>query len=50
MPQPLEALDEAAFDAILALNVKSIYLAAREVDLPLFDEVEPAEAKLQQRA
>jgi len=31
LPQPLEGLDEDTFDRILALNVKSIYLAAREV-------------------
>ena len=31
VPQPLEDLAEAEFDRILALNVKSIYLAAREV-------------------
>jgi len=31
LPQPLEALDEADFDRILAVNVKAIYLAAREV-------------------
>jgi 3-oxoacyl-[acyl-carrier protein] reductase len=31
LPQPLEGLDEETFDRILALNVKSIYLAAREV-------------------
>ena len=31
LPQALEELDEAAFDRILAVNVKSIYLAAREV-------------------
>ncbi len=31
LPQPLEALDEAEFDRILAVNVKAIYLAAREV-------------------
>jgi 3-oxoacyl-[acyl-carrier protein] reductase len=30
-PQPLEDLDEAEFDRILAVNVKSIYLAAKEV-------------------
>ena len=30
-PQPLEGLDEAEFDRILAVNVKSIYLAAKEV-------------------
>jgi len=29
-PQPLEALPEDEFDRILAVNVKSIYLAARE--------------------
>ncbi len=29
-PQPLEGLDEAEFDRILAVNVKSIYLAAKE--------------------
>ncbi|MGZ5205571.1 MAG: SDR family oxidoreductase [Caldimonas sp.] len=31
LPQPLETLDEDAFDRILALNVKAIYLAAKEV-------------------
>ena len=31
LPQPLESLDEGDFDRILAVNVKSIYLAAREV-------------------
>jgi len=31
VPQPLESLDEADFDRILAVNVKAIYLAAREV-------------------
>ena len=31
LPQPLDEVDEALFDRILALNVKSIYLAAREV-------------------
>ena len=31
LPQPLEGLDEETFDRILAVNVKSIYLAAREV-------------------
>jgi 3-oxoacyl-[acyl-carrier protein] reductase len=31
VPQPLEQLDEADFDRILALNVKAIYLAAKEV-------------------
>jgi len=31
LPQPLEDLSEDAFDRILALNVKAIYLAAREV-------------------
>ncbi len=35
VPQPLEALDEKTFDQILAVNVKSIYLAARHV-VPLF--------------
>jgi 3-oxoacyl-[acyl-carrier protein] reductase len=30
-PQPLEDLDESEFDRILAVNVKSIYLAAKEV-------------------
>ncbi len=30
-PQPLEDLAEAEFDRILAVNVKAIYLAAREV-------------------
>ena len=31
LPQPLEALSEDEFDRILAVNVKAIYLAAREV-------------------
>jgi 3-oxoacyl-[acyl-carrier protein] reductase len=31
VPQPLESLDEADFDRLLAVNVKAIYLAAREV-------------------
>ncbi len=31
LPQPLEELDEASFDRLLAVNIKSIYLAAREV-------------------
>ena len=31
VPQPLESLDEADFDRILAVNVKSIYLAAKVV-------------------
>jgi 3-oxoacyl-[acyl-carrier protein] reductase len=31
LPQPLEGLPEDEFDSILALNVKSIYLAAREL-------------------
>ena len=31
VPQPLESLDEAEFDRLLAVNAKSIYLAAREV-------------------
>jgi len=30
LPQPLEGLAEAEFDRILAVNVKAIYLAARE--------------------
>ena len=30
LPQPLEALPEDEFDRVLAVNVKSIYLAARE--------------------
>jgi len=36
LPQPLESLDEADFDRILAVNVKAIYLAAREV-VPRFN-------------
>lgn len=36
-PQPLEALEERAFDQIVAVNMKSIYLTARAV-LPLFKE------------
>ena len=35
VPQPLDELDEDTFDRIFALNVKSIYLAAREI-VPLF--------------
>jgi 3-oxoacyl-[acyl-carrier protein] reductase len=31
VPQPLESLDEAEFDRLLAVNVKSIYLAAKQV-------------------
>jgi len=31
LPQPLESLDEGDFDRILAVNVKAIYLAAKEV-------------------
>ena len=31
LPQPLEALDEDQFDLIAAVNMKAIYLAAREV-------------------
>ena len=31
VPQPLESLEEADFDRILAVNVKAIYLAAKEV-------------------
>jgi 3-oxoacyl-[acyl-carrier protein] reductase len=31
VPQPLEGLDEDTFDRILAVNVKSIYLAAKDV-------------------
>ncbi|HEV7575137.1 MAG TPA: SDR family oxidoreductase [Caldimonas sp.] len=31
VPQPLESLDEGDFDRILAVNVKAIYLAAKEV-------------------
>jgi 3-oxoacyl-[acyl-carrier protein] reductase len=31
VPQPLESLEESDFDRILAVNVKAIYLAAREV-------------------
>lgn len=34
-PQPLETLDERAFDQIAAVNMKAIYLAARLV-VPLF--------------
>ncbi|MFC3127635.1 glucose 1-dehydrogenase [Pseudoroseomonas globiformis] len=34
-PQPLEGLEEDRFDAIFAVNAKSIYLAAREV-VPVF--------------
>jgi len=37
VPQPLEALDERMFDQIIAVNVKSIYLAARHV-VPLFKQ------------
>ena len=31
LPQPLEGLDEETFDRVLAVNVKAIYLAAKEV-------------------
>ena len=31
LPQPLETLAEAEFDRIVAVNMKAIYLAAREV-------------------
>jgi 3-oxoacyl-[acyl-carrier protein] reductase len=31
VPQPLETLEESDFDRLLAVNVKAIYLAAREV-------------------
>jgi 3-oxoacyl-[acyl-carrier protein] reductase len=31
LPQPMESLDEDAFDRIVAVNMKSIYLAARVV-------------------
>jgi len=31
VPQPLEALPEAEFDRIVAVNMRSIYLAAREI-------------------
>jgi len=37
VPQPLETLDEKTFDQLLAVNVKSIYLAARHV-VPLFKQ------------
>jgi 3-oxoacyl-[acyl-carrier protein] reductase len=37
VPQPLETLDEKMFDQLLAVNVKSIYLAARHV-VPLFKQ------------
>jgi 3-oxoacyl-[acyl-carrier protein] reductase len=37
VPQPLETLDEATFDQIFAVNVKSIYLASRHV-VPLFKQ------------
>jgi len=37
VPQPLEALDEKMFDQLLAINVKSIYLASRHV-VPLFKQ------------
>jgi len=37
LPQALEALDERMFDQILAVNVKSIYLASRHV-VPLFKQ------------
>ena len=36
-PQPLESLDEAEFDRILAVNVKAVYLAAKEV-VPRFKQ------------
>lgn len=31
LPQPMEGVDEDLFDRVVALNIKSIYLAAREV-------------------
>jgi len=37
VPQALETLDEATFDQIIAINVKSIYLASRHV-VPLFKQ------------
>jgi len=37
VPQPLETLDEKTFDRVIAVNVKSIYLAARHV-VPLFKQ------------
>jgi 3-oxoacyl-[acyl-carrier protein] reductase len=37
VPQPLETLDEKTFDQVIAVNVKSIYLAARHV-VPLFKQ------------
>ena len=37
LPQPLEALEEAMFDQIVAVNIKSIYLAARHV-VPVFKQ------------
>jgi 3-oxoacyl-[acyl-carrier protein] reductase len=37
VPQLLETLDEKTFDQVLAVNVKSIYLAARHV-VPLFKQ------------
>ncbi len=36
-PQPLDTLDEAKFDAIMGINVKAIYLAAREM-VPVFKQ------------
>jgi 3-oxoacyl-[acyl-carrier protein] reductase len=31
LPQPMETVEEELFDRVVALNIKSIYLAAREV-------------------
>ena len=36
-PQPLDALDESSFDRIAAVNMKAIYLAAREI-VPIMKE------------
>jgi 3-oxoacyl-[acyl-carrier protein] reductase len=36
-PQPLDTLDEEKFDAIMGINVKAIYLAAREM-VPVFKQ------------
>jgi 3-oxoacyl-[acyl-carrier protein] reductase len=36
-PQPLDTLEEEKFDAIMGINVKAIYLAAREM-VPVFKQ------------
>jgi 3-oxoacyl-[acyl-carrier protein] reductase len=37
LPQPLDALDEESFDRITAVNMKAIYLAARQI-VPYFKQ------------